>query len=707
MGLVSLAPSVSALAATDLTPGTTAVISGTGTTGATLRDDPSYDATVLLTVSEGTSVALTEGPLYAADGSAWYGVTLWGETGYLPAYVLTSPGSTTETTAAVLEQATEPLAADEPVFTAAQTTSGETATVAYTNGDGVRCRSTPDYSGEILGVVPEGATIALNGPASGQWQPTTCDGMAGFVHTDFVLYDGGATAPVEPTAAPAEPAAEVPEASTTGTGGDGEVSAAAVVGYGTVVGTNGDGVRCRTGASYSASTITVLSEGSSVALRGVVQGEWQPVVCAGMDGFAFALYIGTGAAAPTTPPTSGGGTVSGYATVVGTGGQGVRCRSAASYSASTITVLSEGSSVALRGAVQGEWQPVVCAGSNGFAFAGFLGTGSTTPPAATPAPATPTPGSGSGTVSGYGTIVGTGGQGVRCRSAASYSASTITVLAEGSSVALRGGVQGEWQPVVCAGMNGFAYAGFIGSAGSTPPANLPAPTAVPTVAPTAPPASQPGLASGSNARVTSSLNLRYQPSYSAGVAAVASAGTVVRITGSAQSGFYPVDWDGLKGFMFGEYLVATTEALSERGGSASPAPAPTAPPANNGGSGGSAIANYALQYQGYPYVWAGEGPYGFDCSGFVLWVIRNTVGTNITHDMFVQYDMGTPVAYGNLQPGDIVFFQNTFRWGMSHNGVYIGNGKFIHAENETTGVRISDITSDYYASRYYGAVRFT
>ncbi len=623
MGLVSLAPSVSALAATDLTPGTTAVISGTGTTGATLRDDPSYDATVLLTVSEGTSVALTEGPLYAADGSAWYGVTLWGETGYLPAYVLTSPGSTTETTAAVLEQATEPLAADEPVFTAAQTTSGETATVAYTNGDGVRCRSTPDYSGEILGVVPEGATIALNGPASGQWQPTTCDGMAGFVHTDFVLYDGGATAPVEPTAAPAEPAAEVPEA---GTGGDGEVSAAAVVGYGTVVGTNGDGVRCRTGASYSASTITVLSEGSSVALRG---------------------------------------------------------------------------------AVQGEWQPVVCAGSNGFAFAGFLGTGSTTPPAATPAPATPTPGSGSGTVSGYGTIVGTGGQGVRCRSAASYSASTITVLAEGSSVALRGGVQGEWQPVVCAGMNGFAYAGFIGSAGSTPPANLPAPTAVPTVAPTAPPASQPGLASGSNARVTSSLNLRYQPSYSAGVAAVASAGTVVRITGSAQSGFYPVDWDGLKGFMFGEYLVATTEALSERGGSASPAPAPTAPPANNGGSGGSAIANYALQYQGYPYVWAGEGPYGFDCSGFVLWVIRNTVGTNITHDMFVQYDMGTPVAYGNLQPGDIVFFQNTFRWGMSHNGVYIGNGKFIHAENETTGVRISDITSDYYASRYYGAVRFT
>ena len=686
LGLATLAPSVTALAATDLTPGSTAIVSGTGTTGATLRDEPSYDATVLLTVSEGTSVTLTEGPLYAADGSAWYGVTLWGESGYLPAYVLSGLDSPDAGSA----PADDPALTEEPVFAAAQTASGGTATIAYTNGDGVRCRTEPDYAGAILAVLPEGATIALTSAVVGEWQPTTCGGVPGYVHTDFVRYDGGGV----------EPAADPTDASVAATGGEADVSAAAVVGYGTVVGTNGDGVRCRSGASYGASVITVLAEGSSVALRGSVQGEWQPVVCAGMDGFAFAQFIGSGNAAPTQPPTTGGGsgTVSGYATVVGTDGQGVRCRSAASYSASTITVLSEGSSVALRGAVQGEWQPVVCAGSNGFAFAGFLSAGGSAPPAATP---TPTPGGGTGTISGYGTVVGTDGQGVRCRSAASYSASTITVLAEGSSVALRGAVQGEWQPVVCAGMNGFAFAGFIGNGGSAPPANTPVPTV-------APPAGAPGLAAGSNARVTSSLNLRYQPSYSAGVAAVASAGTVVRITGAAQSGFYPVDWDGLKGFMFGEYLVATNEALSERGGSASPAPAPTAPPANNGGSStGSAIANYALQYQGYPYVWAGEGPAAFDCSGFVLWVIRNTVGTNITHDMFVQYDMGTPVAYGNLQPGDIVFFQNTFRWGMSHNGVYIGNGRFIHAENETTGVRISDINSDYYASRYYGAVRFT
>ena len=608
LGLATLAPTASVVAATDLQTGTTAVVSGTGDAGATLREAPTYDATVIMTVYEGTAVTLIEGPVWDATGSAWYGITLWGETGYFPAIFLTGSDTTVE------DPLTPPnlAPADEPVFTAAQTVDGATATIAYTNGDGVRCRTAPDYAGEILAVIPEGATISLDGPATGAWQPTTCAGTAGFVHSDFVLYGGGTT-PVEPATEPkVVPAADLE----TDVAAGGDITAAAV-GYGTVVGTNGDGVRCRSGASYGASTITVLAEGSSVALRGAVQGEWQPVTCAGMAGFAFA---------------------------------------------------------------------------------GFLGTGGGAPPAATPAPTTP--GSGSGAVSGYATAVGTGGQGVRCRSGADYGASTITVLAEGTSVALRGAVQGEWQPVVCAGMNGFAFAGFLGNAGSAPP---PA-----TAVPTQPPASQPGLAVGTNARVTSALNLRYQASYSAGVAAVAEAGTVVRITGSPQAGFYPVDWDGLRGFMYGEYLVATNEALSERGGSASPAPAPTQPPANGGGSStGSAIANYALRYQGYPYVWAGEGPAAFDCSGFTMWVIRNTVGTNITHDMFVQYDMGAPVAYSDLQPGDLVFFQNTFRWGMSHNGVYIGNNQFIHAENETTGVKISDITSDYYASRYYGAVRFT
>jgi cell wall-associated NlpC family hydrolase len=114
-----------------------------------------------------------------------------------------------------------------------------------------------------------------------------------------------------------------------------------------------------------------------------------------------------------------------------------------------------------------------------------------------------------------------------------------------------------------------------------------------------------------------------------------------------------------------------------------------------------------MQYLGYPYVWAGEGPYGFDCSGFTMYVVRNVMGKNITHDMAIQINMGTSVSRSNLQPGDLVFFQNTFKFGLSHVGIYIGNGQFIHAENEQTGVRISDLNSQYYSSRWYGAVRYT
>jgi cell wall-associated NlpC family hydrolase len=122
-------------------------------------------------------------------------------------------------------------------------------------------------------------------------------------------------------------------------------------------------------------------------------------------------------------------------------------------------------------------------------------------------------------------------------------------------------------------------------------------------------------------------------------------------------------------------------------------------------SSGTSIANFAMQYVGYPYAYAGEGPYAFDCSGFTKFVIQNTLGMDITHDMFTQIGMGQSVGMSELQPGDLVFFANTFRPGLSHAGIYIGGGQFVHAENESTGVRVSDLNSDYYGSRWAGGTR--
>ena len=65
----------------------------------------------------------------------------------------------------------------------------------------------------------------------------------------------------------------------------------------------------------------------------------------------------------------------------------------------------------------------------------------------------------------------------------------------------------------------------------------------------------------------------------------------------------------------------------------------------------------------------------------------------------------TIIGPGGLVEGDLVFFANTFRPGLSHTGIYIGGGQFVHAENESTGVVVSDLNSDYYSSRWYGATR--
>jgi cell wall-associated NlpC family hydrolase/transposase-like protein len=131
------------------------------------------------------------------------------------------------------------------------------------------------------------------------------------------------------------------------------------------------------------------------------------------------------------------------------------------------------------------------------------------------------------------------------------------------------------------------------------------------------------------------------------------------------------------------------------------APQPAAPPPS---AAGGSVVSFARQFVGYPYVFGGASPRGFDCSGFVWYVFRNA-GRWLPRDLYGQWQSGVPVSYANLQPGDIVFFSNTYIRGLSHNGIYIGGGMFIHAQSEGTGVRITSMAEPYWASRYTGARR--
>lgn len=125
--------------------------------------------------------------------------------------------------------------------------------------------------------------------------------------------------------------------------------------------------------------------------------------------------------------------------------------------------------------------------------------------------------------------------------------------------------------------------------------------------------------------------------------------------------------------------------------------------ANSGN--GDAIVREAKKYKGAKYVWAGASPKGFDCSGFTWYVYQQVTGNDIGRTVKAQYAQGNSVSRGALQPGDIVFFKNTFQKGLSHCGIFISGSDFIHAENEDTGVVISSLDSDYYGQRYAGARR--
>jgi cell wall-associated NlpC family hydrolase len=112
------------------------------------------------------------------------------------------------------------------------------------------------------------------------------------------------------------------------------------------------------------------------------------------------------------------------------------------------------------------------------------------------------------------------------------------------------------------------------------------------------------------------------------------------------------------------------------------------------------IVRYAKKFIGVRYRWGGTSPRsGFDCSGFVEYVYRH-FGISLPHYTVSQYERGRRVGRRGMQPGDLVFFA-----GLSHVGLYIGHGKFIHAPHTGTRVSIASLRSGWYRAEFAGARR--
>jgi cell wall-associated NlpC family hydrolase len=100
-----------------------------------------------------------------------------------------------------------------------------------------------------------------------------------------------------------------------------------------------------------------------------------------------------------------------------------------------------------------------------------------------------------------------------------------------------------------------------------------------------------------------------------------------------------------------------------------------------------------------------EQPGAFDCSGLVQWTVERATGRQLPRVAADQARAGQPVERADLQPGDLVFFRDTNGSGISHVGIYAGDGQFIHAASERYGIIVSRLDSPYWVSHYAGARR--
>ncbi len=116
------------------------------------------------------------------------------------------------------------------------------------------------------------------------------------------------------------------------------------------------------------------------------------------------------------------------------------------------------------------------------------------------------------------------------------------------------------------------------------------------------------------------------------------------------------------------------------------------------------LVRSALAYRGTPYRFGATGNGAFDCSSFTQYLFGKQ-GEDLPRTAAEQYSHGKPVSKSDMQIGDLVFFKNTYKHGVSHVGVYIGNGHFVHASSGSHAVTVTSLSSAYYVNHWAGARR--
>jgi cell wall-associated NlpC family hydrolase len=199
------------------------------------------------------------------------------------------------------------------------------------------------------------------------------------------------------------------------------------------------------------------------------------------------------------------------------------------------------------------------------------------------------------------------------------------------------------------------------------------------------------------------VNLRSEAKTSSKVLDTLDKGQKVTVISTSGEWFKVKTSSGTTGWVIDNYLVLSKSTSSKvsRGDDSSSSSSST----SSDSTSGQRMVTFAKKYLGVRYVYGGESPSGFDCSGFTQYVYSH-YSIRLNRTAADQATQGDRVSKANLRPGDLVFFDtNGGHNYINHAGLYIGGGEFIHASSGKGRVTISSLTEGFYEDAYMSAKR--
>lgn len=314
----------------------------------------------------------------------------------------------------------------------------------------------------------------------------------------------------------------------------------------------------------------------------------------------------------------------------------VNVRAGASTSTAVLGVLRSGTTVTAVSASSGGWTKVSYNGRTAYVYSAYLTSITATPSASATATKT----------------AATTLEAVNVRTGPGITYSVSEVLPKGRGIT-----------VTSTTSNGFvqlADGRWISAAWITTTASAPAATPLATT--TLP-------AVTGKVRATAALMIRTTSGSDYTNLGDVPAGTILQITGTTTNGKAQIVYNGAARWVNATYIAP----LTTTGPSATAA---------------TTAVNFALAQVGDAYAWGGNGPNAWDCSGLTSAAYK-AAGISIPRTSYSQFTVGTPVTLANLRPGDLVFYYS----GISHVGIYLGNGRMVHAANTRRGVVTDSVTS--------------